>query len=214
MIIAIDGSAASGKGTLAKKLALRLGYDYLDTGALYRAVALSIRNFGMDINHIDEHQAAECASKLDLKLIQSPKIRTDFVASLASKVAALTSVRAELLTLQRSFATSPPSGKGAILDGRDIGTVILPDADLKFFIDAKIIIRADRRAKELLRSGQSAIFRDVLASMKIRDRRDRTRAVAPLRAAEDSITIDTSEMDADSVLTLALFHFESTCRTE
>ena len=214
MIIAIDGSAASGKGTLAKELALHLSYDYLDTGALYRAVALSIINVGMDINYINENQTVKCAFELDLTLIESPDIRTDVVANLASKIAALGAVRAALLTLQRDFAAAPPSGKGAILDGRDIGTIVLPDADLKFFIDANIDVRADRRTKELIHGGQSATYLNVLADMKVRDKRDRTRVVAPLRAAIDSITIDTSNMDADVVLALALSYIEPTYRPE
>ena len=214
MIIAIDGSAASGKGTLAKALALRLNYDYLDTGALYRAVALSLMKVGVDENYIDENQAVDCASELDLTLTKSPEIRTDLVASLASKIASLATVRAELLTLQRAFAAAPPSGKGAVLDGRDIGTIILPDADLKFFIDANIGVRAGRRTKELLHGGQSAIFRDILADMKIRDYRDRTRLVAPLRAAEDAINIDTSNIDADALVVLALSYFKTKSRVE
>ena len=214
MIIAIDGSAASGKGTLAKELARRLSYDYLDTGALYRAVALSIMNVGMDINNINENQAVKCASELDLTLTKSPKIRSDHVASLASYIASIATVRAKLLTLQRAFAAAPPSGNGAILDGRDIGTIILPDADFKFFIDANIDIRAGRRTKELIHGGQSAMFRDVLAEMQIRDNRDRTRLVAPLRAAKDAINIDTSNMDADVVLSLALSYIENKNRLE
>ena len=206
MIIAIDGSAASGKGTLAKRVAAEFGYDYLDTGALYRAVALSLLKAGVNSNNIDEKQAVNSASELDLSLTQTVEIRTDNVAALASIVAAISPVRAELLALQRSFATAPPSGKGAVLDGRDIGTIVLPDADIKFFIDADLDIRAERRTKELLQAGQSVMFRDVLADMKARDDRDRTRSVAPLTAADDAITIDTSNMDAAAVLALALSH--------
>ena len=208
MIIAIDGSAASGKGTLAKRLAADLGFDYLDTGALYRAVALSLLKAGADGNDIDEKQAVRLSASLDLELTQSPEIRNDRIASLASQVAALGPVRAELLTLQRAFAATPPHGNGAVLDGRDIGTIVLPNADLKFFIDADIDIRAERRTKELLQAGQSVMFRDVLAEMKARDDRDRTRSVAPLRAADDAITIDTSSMDAAAVLALALSHID------
>jgi len=206
VIIAIDGSAASGKGTLAKRVAAEFGYDYLDTGALYRAVALSLLKAGVNSNNIDEKQAVNSASELDLSLTQTAEIRTDNVAALASIVAAISPVRAELLALQRSFATAPPSGKGAVLDGRDIGTIVLPDADIKFFIDADLDIRAERRTKELLQAGQSAIFRNVLADMKARDDRDRTRSVAPLKAADDAITIDTSNTDAAAVLALALSH--------
>jgi len=208
MIIAIDGSAASGKGTLAKRLAADLGFDYLDTGALYRAVALSLLKAGADGNDIDEKQAVRLSASLDLELTQSPEIRNDRIASLASQVAALGPVRAELLTLQRAFAATPPHGNGAVLDGRDIGTIVLPNADLKFFIDADIDIRAERRTKELLKAGQSVMFRDVLAEMQARDDRDRTRSVAPLRAADDAITIDTSSMDAAAVLALALSHID------
>ena len=206
MIIAIDGSAASGKGTLAKALAKHLGYDHLDTGALYRAVALSLLNDGIDEKNISENQAVKCISSLNLNLTHSSKIRSDAVANLASKVAVMRPVRSKLLVLQRSFAEAPPSGKGAVLDGRDIGTVVLPNADLKFFIDADINIRADRRTKELRQAGQSAIFRQVLADLKMRDDRDKSRAVAPLRAARDAIIIDSSNLDESAVLQAALVH--------
>ena len=214
MIIAIDGSAASGKGTLAKRVAAEFGYDYLDTGTLYRAVALSLLKAGVKSNNIDEKQAVNSAAKLDLSLTQTAEIRTDNVAALASIVAAISPVRAELLALQRSFAAAPPSGKGAVLDGRDIGTIVLPDADIKFFIDADLDIRAERRTKELLQAGQSVMFRNVLADMKARDDRDRTRSVAPLKAADDAITIDTSNMDAATVLALALSHIDRVCPSE
>ena len=204
MIIAIDGSAASGKGTLAKGLAQHLDYDYLDTGALYRAVALSLLNNGIDEDNISENQAVKCASSLNLSLTHSAKIRSDAVANLASKVAALQPVRMKLLVLQRDFADAPPSGKGAVLDGRDIGTVVLPNADLKFFIDADINIRAERRTKELRQAGQSAMFRDILADLLMRDDRDKSRLAAPMRAADDAITIDTSNLDESAVLQLAL----------
>ena len=204
MIIAIDGSAASGKGTLAKQIAEHLGYDYLDTGALYRVVALSSLRDGIKENNINENQAIKYASALDLTLVNSPQIRSDAVANLASKLAVLQPVRAKLLSLQRRFAESPPSGKGAVLDGRDIGTVVLPEAERKFFIDANIDIRAHRRTKELRQSGQSVMFRDILADLKARDERDRSRSASPMRAADDAITIDTSKLDAASVLALAL----------
>ena len=160
----------------------------------------------MNENNIKEKQAVECASSLNLALAHSSKIRSDAVANLASKVAAFQPVRTKLLLLQRSFAESPPSGKGAVLDGRDIGTVVLPHADLKFFIDADINIRAGRRTKELRQAGQSAMFRNILADMEMRDGRDRSRCAAPMRAAEDAITIDTSNLDALEVLQIALTH--------
>ncbi len=204
MIIAIDGSAASGKGTLARQIAEHLGYDYLDTGALYRIVALSSLRDGIEENNINENQVIKYVSVLDLTLANSPQIRSDAVANLASKLAVLQPVRAKLLSLQRRFAESPPSGKGAVLDGRDIGTVVLPEADRKFFIDANIDIRAHRRTKELRQSGQSVMFRDILADLKTRDERDRSRSASPMRAADGAVTIDTSNLDAASVLALAL----------
>jgi cytidylate kinase len=195
-------------------VAAEFGYDYLDTGALYRAVALHLLNAGANSNKIDEKQAVNAASTLNLLLTQTPEIRTDKVAALASIVAAIGPVRAELLSLQRAFAAAPPSGRGAVLDGRDIGTIVLPDANLKFFIDADLDIRAERRTKELLQAEQSVMFRDVLADMKARDDRDRTRSVAPLKAADDAITIDTSKMDASAVLALALSHIDRVCPSE
>jgi len=206
VIIAIDGSAGSGKGTLAKQLAQHLGYDHLDTGALYRAVALGLLNNGIDEKNISENQAVKCASSLNLALAHSSKIRSDTVANLASKVAVMRPVRTKLLMLQRGFAEAPPSGKGAVLDGRDIGTVVLPHADRKFFIDADINIRADRRTKELRQAGQSAMFRDILADMEMRDGRDRSRSIAPMRAAKDAVKIDTSHLDESEVLKIALAH--------
>ena len=138
--------------------------------------------------------------------VEAKVIRSEHVAEMASIVAAIPAVRAALLNLQRQFAAQPPHGSGAILDGRDIGTVVLPHADIKFFIDANIDIRAERRTKELIHAGQSVMFRDVLKEMQERDSRDRSRTVAPLRPADDAITIDTSKMDADAVLALAQSH--------
>ena len=206
MIIAIDGSAASGKGTLAKRLATHLGLSHLDTGALYRAVGLQLLNAGQDPQNIKENQCTRLCFELDIALTTSPLIRSEKVAEMASVVAAMPAVRAALLDLQRQFATTPPDPKGAILDGRDIGTVVLPHADFKFFIDADINTRAERRTKELLQAGQSVMFRDVLSDMQERDSRDRFRSAAPLRPADDAISIDTSSMDADDVLALALSH--------
>ena len=206
MIIAIDGSAASGKGTLAKRLATHLGLSHLDTGALYRAVGLQLLNAGQNPKNINENQCIKSCVELDIALTTSPLIRSEKVAEMASVVAAMPAVRAALLDLQRHFASTPPDPKGAILDGRDIGTVVLPHADFKFFIDADINTRAERRTKELLQAGQSVMFRDVLTDMQERDSRDRSRSAAPLRPADDAIRIDTSRMDANDVLALALSH--------
>ena len=206
MIIAIDGSAASGKGTLAKRLATHLGLSHLDTGALYRAVGLQLLNAGQEPKNINENQCVKSCVELDIALTTSPLIRSEKVAEMASVVAAMPAVRAALLDLQRQFAATPPDPKGAILDGRDIGTVVLPHADFKFFIDADINTRAERRTKELLQAGQSVMFRDVLTDMQERDSRDKSRSAAPLRPADDAISIDTSGMDANDVLALALSH--------
>ncbi len=214
MIIAIDGSAASGKGTLAKAVAKHLKYDHLDTGALYRALALSLINTGQNTENFDKSQIVKIARNLDLALTQSPLIRSEEVAGLASRVAAIGPVRTQLLALQRHFAESASEGRGAVLDGRDIGTIVMPDADIKFFVDARIEVRALRRTKELLQSGQSAMFRDVLADMQARDDRDRNRSVAPLRAADDAITIDTSDIDAETVVALALKHIKALALAE
>ena len=206
MIIAVDGSAASGKGTLAKRLARHFDLAHLDTGSLYRALGLQLVKQGANPENIYEFQVISESQHLDLRLCDDPQIRTDEIASIASIIAPITAVRANLLKLQRDFAASPPHGKGAVLDGRDIGSVVLPDAPIKLFIDADLEVRADRRIKELLRAGQSAMFRDVLEDMRARDQRDRERDVAPLRAVSDAKIIDTSDMDADQVFAAALDH--------
>ena len=206
MIIAVDGSAASGKGTLAKRLALHFDLAHLDTGSLYRALGLHLLRSGVTAENAEENKVAAAVASLDLGLADSLEIRTDAVAGMASVIAAMPAVRSAFTILQRDFATDPPHGGGAILDGRDIGSVILPDADFKFFIDADLEVRADRRTRELQAKGQSVMFRDVLEDMRDRDRRDRKRTTAPLKAADDAFVIDTSTMDADRVFTLAVGH--------
>ena len=208
MIIALDGSAASGKGTLAKRLAAHYDLAHLDTGSLYRALALQVIDKGLDTENIDENQIVNEAKSLDINRAEDARIRTDAVASAASIVAAIPAVRAELLAFQRHFATSPPSGCGAILDGRDIGSVVLPDARIKFFVDASLEVRAERRTKELRQAGQSVMFPTVLKEMQDRDDRDRNRTVAPLRATADAKIIDTSTLDADAVLAEAIAYVE------
>ena len=208
MIIAVDGSAASGKGTLAKRLAAHYDLAHLDTGALYRCLALHLITEGRTATNVTESEAAGAVGNIDLLMAGSAAIRTDAVAGMASVVAAMPAVRQNFVSLQRQFANQTPNRRGAVLDGRDIGSVILPDADFKFFIDADLEERARRRTKELQESGQSAMFRDVFEDMQDRDRRDRERSTAPLKAAEDALVIDTTQLDADSVFAMAASHID------
>ena len=213
MIIAIDGPAASGKGTLARKIAERLDLALLDTGLLYRAVGLKAVRSGADPE--DTKEATKAAEALDFGELDDPELRGDAAANAASKVGAIPSVRQVLLDFQRDFAANPPMGRaGAILDGRDIGTVVCPNADAKIFVTASVEVRAERRVKELRERGLEAIHSGVLQKMKERDNRDANRAVAPLEPAEDAFLLDTSELAPDAVLTEALKFIQSRCKCE
>lgn len=210
MIIAVDGTAASGKGTLAKRLAELLNLAHLDTGALYRAVGVSLIDSGISKGEISPQAAENITKKLDLTLLEDSRIRSPEAGEMASLVAVIPQVRSVLLERQRQFAQSPPAGRnGAILDGRDIGTVVLPDADVKFFVDAKAELRAERRHKELINAGHEVMLRDILVSLNERDERDRNRAHAPLKPAQDSILVDTSQRDVDAMVDFALSHLKS-----
>ncbi|MCB2099450.1 MAG: (d)CMP kinase [Rhodobacterales bacterium] len=203
MIIAIDGPAAAGKGTLARRLADHLGFAYLDTGMLYRAVGLKMLLEGHGMN--DDEDAIDIARTLGPADLQVDGLRGDDAAQAASLVAAVPGVRDALLAFQRDFARRPPEGTaGAVLDGRDIGTVVCPDADLKLFITASTEVRAQRRVKELQERGLEAIYARVLRDMQERDARDSGRSVAPLEPATDAVVIDTSAMDADAAFAAAL----------
>jgi CMP/dCMP kinase len=203
MIIAIDGPAASGKGTVARRLAAYFNYAYLDTGALYRAVALSVLRAGGDPSDADT--AARAARALDPSMTEDPDIRTAESGAAASKVAVVPEVRAELLAFQRTFSEHPPGGlDGAVLDGRDIGTVIRPDAERKIFVIADVEIRAERRFKELLGRGEAAIYARVLEDLRERDARDGSRADSPMRQAEDAMLLDTTHLDPDRAFDRAL----------
>ncbi len=205
MIIAIDGPAGSGKGTLAKRLAAHFGFAHLDTGLIYRAVGLAMLRAGHDPE--DTVAAERTAKALDPATFADPALRGDDTASAASKVSAIPSVRAALLDFQRQFAKSPPGGApGAVLDGRDVGTVVCPDAEVKFFLTASPEVRAQRRVKELRERGLEAIYARVLQDLNERDARDRARAVAPLTPAGDALVLDTSTLDADAVFDVALRH--------
>jgi cytidylate kinase len=205
MIIAVDGTAASGKGTLAKHLAERLDLAYLDTGSLYRAVGLSLLKKGYAASEVTAGIAAAMAADLDRALLADPGLRSAETGQMASVAAAYPEVRAQLLDYQRQFARTPPTGKaGAILDGRDIGTVVLPDADAKFFVDADINIRARRRHNELAAEGSKLSPEDVRRQIEERDHRDRTRSHAPLVPAENAIFVDTSEKNIEEMVAFAL----------
>ena len=208
MIIAIDGPAAAGKGTLARRLAEHLGLAYLDTGWLYRAVGVAVLRSGGDPD--DPVAAADSARALDPALFADPELRLDTAGQAASKVAAVPAVRAELLDFQRRFAHNPPAGtNGVVLDGRDIGTVVCPDAPVKLFVTASVEKRADRRLRELQERGVAAIQEAVLQDMKDRDARDSQRSVAPLVAAPDAYLLDTTDLDADQAFAAALSYVSS-----
>jgi len=206
-IIAIDGPAAAGKGTLARRLAATLGFDYLDTGLIYRAVGMNVARAGGD--PADPALAGPAARALAPADLAADDLRGDQAAQAASKVAAIPEVRAALLDFQRAFAATPPGAKGAVLDGRDIGTVVCPDAGIKLFVTASLEKRAERRLKELRAAGREAIHSTVLAEMRERDERDRNRAVAPLVAADDAFVLDTTGLDADQAFAAALGHVRS-----
>ena len=203
LVITVDGPAASGKGTLARRLAAHFGYAHLDTGLIYRAVGLAL--IRQNLTQADPGAALQAARALSLEHLDDPELRGDDVAGMASQVAALPEVRAALIDYQRQFARQPPgNAKGVVLDGRDIGTVICPDADAKIFVDASVETRAHRRVKELRERGVAAIYARVLQDMKERDTRDRSRSVAPMVPADDAHSLDTTNLDADAAFHMAL----------
>jgi CMP/dCMP kinase len=199
MIIAIDGPAASGKGTLGKRLAHHYGYRHLDTGVIYRAVAKSLLDAGADLS--DEARALAAALELDPEKFGDPVLKTQKVGDAASVVSAIPRVRQVLVNFQRQFAADPP---GAVLDGRDIGTVICPDADVKIFVMADPKIRARRRTLEARARGEDANETEVLADILKRDERDRNRAVAPLKRAADAYLLDNSHLDIEGGVRAAI----------
>ena len=201
-VVAIDGPAASGKGTLARRLAARFGLAHLDTGKLYRAAALLALDAGGD--PADPAAAEVAARRVTPALLNDPRLLSEPVAAASSVVAAVPGVRSTLLAFQRDFAKHPPApAKGAVLDGRDIGTAVCADAEVKLFITASQEARAARRLKELRERGAAAIYDRVLQDMKERDARDSERRVAPLSAAPDAVTIDTTSLDPDQVFETA-----------
>ncbi len=203
IVIAVDGTAASGKGTLAKKLAAHFGFAHLDSGALYRLTALAVIEANGDPKA--EADALRGAQTLDFNRAGDPKIRTDIVGQAASYVAAIPAVRAALLDFQRSFLAQPPGGSpGAVMDGRDIGTVIAPDATAKLYIDARPEIRARRRWQELKTMGIRREEGDLLRELNARDAADKSRPVSPLVQAPDAGLLDTSDLGIDAAFAAAL----------
>ncbi|MDZ4775903.1 MAG: (d)CMP kinase [Alphaproteobacteria bacterium] len=198
MIIAIDGTTASGKGTLARKVAERYGLKRLDTGAIYRGVALALIDAGIDPT--DAVQATLAAEALDLEAIDENRIRSGPVGTAASIVSAFPAVRVALLEAQRRFAAAP---QGAVLDGRDIGTVVCPTADVKLFVTADLAVRAERRWKELQARGESSTLAQVEAEIAARDKRDAEREVAPLRPALDAHLLDTTSLSIEAAAAVA-----------
>lgn len=196
-VIAIDGTFASGKGTLAKKLAAHFGYAYLDTGKLYRAVALRALDSKTDMKN--GATLAKHAALIDPVELDNPELKSGRVGAAASKVAVHTEVRAALYDYQRNFAANPGENfKGAVLDGRDIGTVICPDALVKIYVDAKPEVRAARRHKELVSYGEDISLAQVNADLRERDHRDQNRAEAPLKPAANAHLLDTTNLSIDA----------------
>lgn len=197
-VIAVDGPAASGKGTIARALADHYLLPHMDTGLLYRVVALNLWRWGGDPGN--EFEALRAASELGFDP-DDPELRSEPVSKIASAISAYPSVRAALLDRQQAFANQPG---GAVLDGRDIGTIIAPDADVKLFVTATAEVRAERRVRELLERGMPGHYQDVLLDIRARDERDSHRDVAPLRQAPDALLLDTSRFDKDEAFAEAL----------
>jgi CMP/dCMP kinase len=198
IVIAVDGPAASGKGTIARALASRYGLPHMDTGLLYRAAALNLWRWGGDPGN--EFEAVRAAGELNLDA-DDPELRSEPVSKIASSISAYPGVRSALLERQQDFAAQPG---GAVLDGRDIGTVIAPRAQVKLFVTATPEVRAERRMRELERRGMQASYEDVLADIHARDERDSNRAAAPLRQAADALRLDTSELNVEEAIAEAL----------
>ncbi|MBS0410234.1 MAG: (d)CMP kinase [Proteobacteria bacterium] len=192
-VIAVDGPAASGKGTIAVRLGALWGYPVLDTGLLYRAVGVGLQRAGGDLD--SEAAAAAVARSLDLSHLEDPALRTRAAGEAASRVAVHDDVRRALLDFQRAFAAREP---GAVLDGRDIGTVIAPAAPAKLYVTATPEVRADRRWKQLTGQGEAVTYDDILADIRRRDERDGGRESAPMRPADDAVLLDTTEMTIEA----------------
>ena len=205
MIIAVDGPTASGKGTIARALAAHFGLPHLDTGLLYRAVG---RQCALNGGNPDDPADALAACAFPDGLLTDPELRSEASGGLASRVSVHPAVRKALFERQRAFATQPG---GAVLDGRDIGTVIAPEAEVKLFVVASVPARAERRFREMQAQGRAVALADIAADLAARDERDRTRAEAPLAAAADAVLLDTSDLDRDAAIAAAIAIAEA-CR--
>ena len=208
MIIAVDGPTASGKGTIARALAAHFGLPHLDTGLLYRAVGRQLALAGGDP---DREADALAACGFPDSLLDDPELRSEETGGLASRVSAHPAVREALYQRQRSFALQP---RGAVLDGRDIGTVIAPEADAKLFVTASVGARAKRRFLEMATAGRAADLDQIAADLSARDERDRSRRHAPLRPADDAMALDTSDLDAAQAIAAAIGLVEARLRTQ
>ena len=197
-VIAVDGPAASGKGTIAVRLGGLYGYPVLDTGLLYRAVGVRVLKAGGDLG--DEAAATAAARALDPAELENPDVRTRAAGEAASRVAVYTPVRQVLRDFQRAFAAREP---GAVIDGRDIGTVIAPGAQAKLFVTATPEVRADRRWKQLIGQGESATYDEILADIRLRDQRDSSRSDSPMVVADDAVLLDTTEMTIEAAFDAA-----------
>lgn len=198
MIIAVDGPTASGKGTIAKALAAHFGLPHLDTGLLYRAVG---RQCSLNHGNADDPYDALQACDFPDSLLTDPELRSERSGGLASRVSVHPEVRRALFDRQRAFALQP---SGAVLDGRDIGTVIAPEAEVKLFVVASVPARAERRFREMQAQGRAVSLAEIAADLEARDERDRSRADAPLVAAPDAVLLDTSDMDRDAAIARAI----------
>jgi len=198
MIIAVDGPTASGKGTIAKALAAHFGLPHLDTGLLYRAVGRQVLLGG---GNPDDPEVALAATGFPDSMLDDPELRSEETGGLASRVSIHPAVRRALFERQRAFALQPG---GAVLDGRDIGTVIAPDADAKLFVTASVAARAERRFREMQAAGRDVTLAEMAADLAARDERDSGRSEAPLRAADDAMLLDTSDIDARAAIAAAL----------
>lgn len=207
-VITIDGPEASGKGTLARELAAHFNFYHLDTGAIYRCVAHAVLAAGADPENAEQSAIAakNLATHFDITLLQNPDIRTPAVGQAASKASAHPAVREALLNIQRQIAHNPPAPyKGSVLDGRDTGTVVCPDATLKIYLTADAQVRAKRRFDEFTAKGQTVTYESVLNALKERDARDTSRKIAPLKPAPDAFILDTTDTDAQGALKSAIF---------